>query len=188
MPKELPPVDLLRKLLRYEPETGKLFWRERTPDMFSEAKYSAMRVCSSWNQKNAKKEAFTATCRKTGIRYKSGAIFGQNYFAHRICWKLFFGNDPVGFIDHINGIAEDNRIKNLRDVTHSENCKNQKLRKINKSGVCGVSWNKGGKSGFWVATISGKHLGSFSKFEDAVSCRKKAELMLSYHKNHGRIA
>jgi len=32
--------ELLRQLLRYEPETGKLFWKARTPDMFQDGQKS----------------------------------------------------------------------------------------------------------------------------------------------------
>ena len=33
-PKALPSPEVLRQLLCYEPDTGKLFWKERSRDMF----------------------------------------------------------------------------------------------------------------------------------------------------------
>lgn len=48
----------------------------------------------------------------------------QYYMVHRLVWKLVMGDDPVGVIDHVNGIRDDNRITNLRDVSPLENAKN----------------------------------------------------------------
>jgi len=42
--KAVPPQDELKRLLSYEPSTGQLFWRARTPDMFKDGHHSA-RVC-----------------------------------------------------------------------------------------------------------------------------------------------
>lgn len=56
------------------------------------------------------------------------------------------------------------RIDNLRVSTHTQNMGNAKLRRDNKSGFKGVSWNKLNNN--WVAyiTIRGKpvNLGSFN--------------------------
>jgi hypothetical protein len=49
---------------------------------------------------------------------------------HRVVWETFVGKIPTGLeIDHINCDKHDNRISNLRVVTHSENCKNRKRKK-----------------------------------------------------------
>lgn len=48
----------------------------------------------------------------------------KSYTAQRVAWELFYGVEPQGDIDHINSIRDDNRITNLRDVTHRENMKN----------------------------------------------------------------
>lgn len=63
-----------------------------------------------------------------GSRGQSGYIRihlnGKSYAAHRLAWKIMMGRDPEGVIDHINGIRDDNRIENLRDVTVAENSRN----------------------------------------------------------------
>jgi hypothetical protein len=93
MTKELPSPDLLRKLLRYEPETGKLFWRERDREFFkSDRDYKV------WNIRFAGKEAFTAS----DCGYKTGKVFGKTYRAHRIIWALQTGAWPRDEIDHID--------------------------------------------------------------------------------------
>jgi hypothetical protein len=51
---------------------------------------------------------------------------GKLYKAHRLAWYLHHGVWPQNEIDHINGIRNDNRINNLRDVTKNENLLNQK--------------------------------------------------------------
>lgn len=54
---------------------------------------------------------------------------GKNYLAHRLAWYFKFGYMPEKSIDHINGIKTDNRICNLREVTHSENMQNRKIHR-----------------------------------------------------------
>lgn len=172
--------ELLRKLLSYDPGTGKLLWRERPREMFANA-----RTQGAWNSRCAGKEAFTAD---NGHGHRKSSIFGVRHYAHRVAWAYVHGSWPDGDIDHINGDPGDNRICNLRVVTHAENMRNMKLPERNTSGVCGVYQHK--PSGKWVAAIkaNGKsqHLGYFSEFRDAVEARKAADLDHGYHPNHGR--
>ena len=181
----LPSPEFLRKLLRYDAETGKLYWRERTPDMFIGGEHSAEHICNRWNSRFADKEAFTAS---DNNGYKLGRISGRNYKAHRVIWAIFYGEWPNEQIDHISGVRDDNRISELRAVTHAENNKNQKRRSDNTSGVVGVDWCKGDRK--WRARIrmSGKvkHIGYFVDFSEAVAARKAAEVEYNFHPNHGR--
>jgi len=177
--KELPSPELLRQLLRYDPDTGKLYWKERTPDMFKKES-----DCKAWNKRYAGKEAFKATV----MGYKVGNIFDVQYKAHRVIWSIFY-NDCSGFtIDHINGDSTDNRIVNLRKSNALDNMKNRKLQLNNKSGALGVCWFKG--SNKWKAYIKDNkkniHLGYFDSLDDAIAARKKAEAKYGFHPNHGR--
>lgn len=56
--------------------------------------------------------------------YRRVRVNGQNCAEHRLIWKIVHGKEPRGFIDHINGIRDDNRPENLRDVTPAENAMN----------------------------------------------------------------
>ena len=178
----IPDSEYLHKLLIYKPDTGLLFWKPRSPDMFNSGKQARELICSRWNSKNAQKEAFV-TLRKG---YKNGAINGVNFAAHRIIWTMQTGAPPSGLIDHVNGIRTDNRMENLRDVSMSENLKNRCIGRRNKSGCLGVFFNGSN----WTCQIghSGRahHVGQFETFDEAVDARRRAEAEHGFHKNHGR--
>ena len=147
--RQLPSQEVLRQLLRYEPETGKLFWKERPEQMFSETvSRSRTHACAHWNSRHAGKEALY------GINqgYKWGRIFGRPYLAHRVIWKMVHGYDPAEQIDHINGDRSDNRISNLREASALENGKNGGMRRNNSSGYKGVCWVERDRR--WAAAIT----------------------------------
>ena len=88
---------------------------------------------------------------------------------------------PDGFvIDHASRNTLDNRKRNLRIATASQNGINSGMRSNNTSGYRGVSWNK--KFRKWVASIRhGGHLcylGSYDRIEDAAEARRKKEIEL----------
>lgn len=179
------PVDLLRVLLRYNGESGKLYWLARSRDLFLSCKNPA-RACAIWNTKYAGKEAGTDFQGYVAVGFKS---FGHvSIFAHRIVWAMHHGEWPAEFIDHINRDRSDNRISNLRSVSKVENQRNHPRHAHNTSGVSGVNWDKA--RGQWRAyiTIGRKQvsLGRFPSFEEAVSARKRAEAANGFHENHGR--
>lgn len=125
-----------------------------------------------------------------GCKFKNGYIYvgisGKQYRAHRIIWKIIYGYDP-GEIDHKNHNKSDNSLKNLREVTHIENMRNQKTFSNNTSKTTGVYWHK--RKELWQASIGVKgklkHLGYFNCINAAISARKKAEETHGFHKNHG---
>lgn len=179
-------IDLLRKLLRYEPATGKLYWFPRPVSMFEPTdKKTAEHQMKWWNNRFAGAEAFTAIC-ADGFH---GKIFGQNYYAHRVAWALKTGEWPTHEVDHRDGQRSNNRFDNLRAVTHAVNMKNKRLYKSGNGVVHGIVPRK---AGTWQAhiAISGKrrHLGTFKCFGRAVAARKAAEKEQNYFHNHGRAA
>jgi len=182
--KALPCPTILRQLLRYEPDTGKLFWRERGPEWFTNKTRSAAWLCASWNARFAGKEAF---CTEKGRGYLHGGILGRLYSAHRIILAMSNSEWPDDEVDHINGNKSDNRLINLRAISRAENLRNMPSRVDNSSGCPGVHRKNNGK---WVAEINGKktrvHLGTFAVKADAVLARHKAQEEFGYHANHGR--
>lgn len=181
------PIETLRQLLRYEPETGKLYWLERPVEMFTgNWNKTAEQLCSWWNHRFAGQEALTAT----GVYgCRAGRIFRQTAYAHRVALALTNGEWPSS-VDHINGDRSDNRIANLRVVDHQTNMQNKKVYRTSVSGQHGVVPYRHGK---WQAYITvnkkRRHIGYFSNLQDAIAARKAAEAECgAFHANHGRAA
>ena len=92
--------------------------------------------------------------------YLVGKVLGKTLKAHRVVFYLVHGYWPDQ-VDHINGVRDDNRPDNLRDVGRLENRHNR----VHK----GYSWNA--KWGKYIAYISHggtrRHLGGFATPEEA---------------------
>ncbi|WP_313349378.1 HNH endonuclease [Paracoccus sp. (in: a-proteobacteria)] len=186
--KQLHSPEALHQLLRYDPETGQLFWRERGPEWFSDGagRYTANRAARIWNTKYAGKPALYGV--DSGHGYRKGSIVGSNVYAHRAIWAMQTGTWPSEDIDHINGDRSDNRWVNLRSVSRRVNAKNARRRSTNTSGMMGVE--QYGAHGRWRARImvDGRthHIGCFDSYEAACSARLSAEAAMGFHPNHGR--
>lgn len=169
----------ISELLRYEPDTGRLFWMNRP-----RLKCADERSWKIWNTKHEGKEAFTG---RTSSGYLSGRIFNKTYLAHRVCWLLATGDWPVEDIDHINGDRSDNRFVNLRSVSRTGNNRNRRRSSNNTSGVTGVSWHFASSS--WHATIGvGKKqvsLGYYKTVEAAEVARISANIKHGFSARHG---
>jgi len=110
------------------------------------------------------------------------------YLVHRVIWVLFYGQQPKGQVDHINGDPKDNSILNLRDTTPTVNSRNTKMKSNNKSGVSGVFWRPC-RSKFIVSIYAnGKSnaLGSYDNLLDAACARFSANNKYGCTKRHGR--
>lgn len=149
-------AEYLRSILDYNPDTG-IFTRK---------------VSTS----NSVKVGAVAGC-PGGGGYLLIMIQRRLHLAHRLAWLYMHGEWPKLTIDHINRNRSDNRIANLRDVSHKQNQQNKSKSSTNTSGHPGVSWYKPYSK--WVAKIKHNykhiHLGYFENLEDAVAARKAAE-------------
>ncbi|TXK26546.1 hypothetical protein FVR03_21730 [Pontibacter qinzhouensis] len=103
----------------------------------------------------------------------------KSYKVHRIVAQVFIPNpDNKPFLDHINGNRADNRIENLRWVSHRENGRNQTVHRSNKgtSKFYGVSWHT--RDEIWISQIKigyqNLYLGCFKQEEDAAKAYDKA--------------
>lgn len=96
--------DRLRELLHYDPDTG-IFTRL---------------VSTGWRGKVGDVAGY-----KNPDGYLVIMIDYKLYLAHRLAWLYTYGRFPE-VTDHINGVRDDNRIVNLREVTNWENAQNKK--------------------------------------------------------------
>lgn len=123
-----------------------------------------------------------------GYKNKDGylviEIDNKCYPIHRLIFMMFYGYFPSE-IDHIDNNKLNNKIKNLRQATRSENCLNRLKRSDNTSGVKGVYWHKNLKK--WQVSLSvnknPKYFGLFNDFELAELVSIEAR-----NKYHGEFA
>jgi hypothetical protein len=90
-------------------------------------------------------------------------------FQHQFAW-YFIHKETVNSLDHINGIKDDNRISNLRSVTHQQN-------HFNETKAKGYYWHKGTNKWQTKIMLNGKsiHLGLFNTEEEARQTYLKAK-------------
>lgn len=185
--KPLPDADLLRQLLRYDPETGNLFWKERPLSFFKDGGHGREWYWTNWHKRYSGKQVGPCERPKGSRGYRIVQFLGQKYLAHRLIWKIVTGGDPIE-VDHINGDSSDNRWCNLRSVTGQENKLNLAKHGRNRSGCTGVFWNTQFNrwQSFITINLKTKHLGLHKTKESAIRARKAAEREMGFHPNHGR--
>jgi hypothetical protein len=147
------PISALCEKLSYDPDTGHFIWKNTT--QWTKAGHRAGTFCNGY------------------VKISINRVIIP---AHRIAMAMTNGFWPFGEIDHINGDRSDNRLCNLREVTHQQNCMNRSKASNNKSGYVGVSWHEVGQK--WQAHLSiGRksiYLGLFEDPEKAHEAYKEA--------------
>lgn len=135
-------------LLRYDPESGKVFWLSRNG-----------------------KEAGHKT-----RGYLSVRIDQQDYMLHRVIWLMAYGYFPAGQLDHKDRDKANNRLDNLREATSAQQGQNQGVRVNNTSGHSGVSFDS--ERNLWLVRIrvngKRKNLGRFASKEAAAAAYRVA--------------
>lgn len=143
----------LKEVMSFDPETGLFTW------LVSRGNGNAGSI---------------AGCNSNG--YIAIKIDGKSHKAHRLAWLYVYGSFPKHELDHINHVKTDNRICNLRDVTHAQNKQNMRVaRTDNKSGLIGAMFFQGR----WQAKImfdnKRRYLGTFATPEEAHSVYVEAK-------------
>ena len=151
----LPPLEVLNELLKYDKDIGTFTWK-----VFRSNLAKAGDVAD-----NLMPDGYVSLC-----------INDRQYRAHRIAYKMVYGHDPIGVMDHIDGNRANNKISNLRVATLNQNQWNSAVANHNTSGLKGVTWKKDTKK--WAAQLqyNGKKiwLGVYDDKHDAHQAYMKA--------------
>ena len=95
-------------------------------DLLAEVAYNSQTGIFMWRRCAAGRQMYRPLGSLNSNGYRQIRIFRKAYLAHRLAWVYYHGSiDENLTIDHINGNRDDNRICNLRLVTHAENQKNK---------------------------------------------------------------
>ena len=139
-------LEQIKEYLSYNAETGIMTWRK-----------------SPGRRRNEGAAAGTLEV-KGYIRIK---LKGYKNYAHRMAWFLYYGNWPEKDLDHINGIRDDNRIENLKEVSNRENSQNRVSHRNGK--LFGCYFHKQNKKWYAQIRINGKikYIGLFNTEQEA---------------------
>lgn len=122
-------VERARELLRYDPETGEMWWRVQT--------------------RNHRTHKPVGT-----VHRRSGAIQvcieGRIYLVHRVAFLIVEGRWPHPEVDHWDNDPSNNRWKNLREATRRQNAGNTRGFSKTGEGLKGASPHPTGK---WQAQL-----------------------------------
>jgi hypothetical protein len=177
----LPSLEYVASRLSVDLEKGLLFWKAK-----DEKEEPRPRERNRWNSRWAGKPAGTVEeengCKRVRVRLRDNA-----YPAHSLIWLLHTGCAPKEELDHINGNGADNRLSNLRDVSHSVNMRNKKRYKNNSSGVAGVVFYA--PTNRWKATVQADgqkiDLGYFKHKQDAATAVLQTRKQHAFTDTHG---
>lgn len=101
-------LEIASQYVRYDAETGFLY------------------RCQPANRTGPRVDTSKPVSTRCAKGYVVTEIQGKQYKGHRLAWLFSTGKMPELPLDHINGKRYDNRFSNLREVTDSQNTRNQK--------------------------------------------------------------
>lgn len=131
------PIEQVRGYFGYNPETGILTRNEIPVGHKSDKGY----LIVGWNKKIWK--------------------------IHRLAWAHFYGVWPVNDIDHKDQDKTNNKIKNLQEITRSENIMKGNIYSNNTSGHRGICFDKSRNK--WMVRLDRKLIGRYSTLEEAIA-------------------
>lgn len=168
--------DYVKERLSYDPDTGIFVWKRRPG--FS-------RSIKAWNTRYAGKVAGCVyNSHGRNLFYVKTTIDNVRYDCHALAWYYCYGEWPL-LLDHIDGVGTNNKISNLRPLSHGDNIRKGRIQSNNTSGFKGVSFRRDTER--WTARlkVDGKYksLGSYSTKEEAfaVYCAKVLEITGEIH-------
>ena len=150
--KPLPPVEVLRSLFDYDPDTGDFRWKVRPANCVQIGD-----LITNKTQAGRPRVTLTYDGKK------------ENWLCNRLAWAIHYGEDPGDYdIDHKNQNVADNSITNLRKATGRQNRFNSKGH--SKGGVKYIY--KDTKYEYYrVYAPGGVYLGQCNNLDDAIKMR-----------------
>lgn len=161
-------VEFLGECFRYEPTTGRFYWKHRPRSHFR-----SVTAWKSFNNKRAGTECLQ-TPGKDGYHKTVLTADGRRYdiYAHRLAWTLMTGAHPEDEVDHHDGDRSNHTWDNLREATRIQNSWNRGVSKNNKLGIKGVCEYRGKfRSSIKFRGVY-YHLGDFLTLEEASSAHQ----------------
>lgn len=159
--------DILAVLI-YSPKTGIFRWRDR-PSLRPPARARIRgKIAGSLNT-HGRRQIY---------------VNAELFLASHLAWIIMTGDRPKKLIDHKNNIPSDDRWKNLRLATFSDNSKNRRMRSGTKSGFKGVNLRENGRFRAYLRVNKKRiDLGTFDSAEGAHAAYCEAA-----KKYHGEFA
>lgn len=151
-------------IFRYDPLTGRLYWKDEIPE-----KYFVDKRTANWfNSRFGGTESGTPDSGGyLQTRWKNKA-----YRTHRIIWMIHNGVWPNKHIDHDDHDRKNNRLKNLGDVSQA---KNNAKKKNNTSGHPNIRFQPKNSNKPWCVAVysKGSYLttSTFADLTDAIAHR-----------------
>jgi hypothetical protein len=151
-------------LFTYDPRTGILRWK------ISRSNRIKVGQVAGSVQTNHKGKPYER-------RYLHVRVDGRCFFVHRIIYKMVTGRSVPKRkqIDHKNGDGTDNRWKNLRVASRSQNMGNRDRNQLRKRNLPkGIQWH--GRDQLYVARFDGRNIKYSKSLQVAVAARRAAAL------------
>ena len=149
----------LKDCLHYNPEDGLFTWVKPT---------------------HARIKPGTLAAPSLYLGYRRIKIDRRYFHAHRLAFLYMHGEWPKGDVDHINGVRDDNRWANLRDVPRHMNLQNR--TRANSTSISGLLGVGSYKNGTYLSQIKARgvthYLGIFKTAEEAHAVYMEAKSRL----------
>lgn len=151
-----PSIERLREAFEYDEETGLLRWKIN--QAFSRIGDVAGAVTEG---------------------YVRVSLDGKKMRAHHVIWAMKTGQWSKSIIDHEDCDGVNNRWKNLREATRSQNCANARKKCDNRTGFKGTTKLPSGRFAAQIMKEGrNKYLGSYDTVEEAHAAYMKAAVRL----------
>jgi len=106
--------------------------------------------------------------------YRVVDLFGKRLKQHHVVLKWFGVDIPKEYeVDHINRVRHDNRIENLRVVTHGVNAMNRASR--SNTGCKNVHMKHQDGRIYFIVDVADEYVGCYSNLFDAACAAKSRE-------------